>query len=126
MRADLPTSYRTRFPKENPGRIAMMLVVPAARSCAARPGAPSIRLEGEGRTIEAHRGAKRSLKRAARGARGAAAVCVGESNLRLVHVAAGVALRALARGFTAWGGDWCTVAAQGLRNCHRGVVVVEN
>ena len=34
----------------------------------------------------------------------------------LVHVAAGVALRALARGFTAWGGDWCTVAAQGLRN----------
>ena len=180
MRADLPTSYRTRFPKENPGRIAMMLVVPAARSCAARPGAPSIRLEGEGRTIEAHRGAKRSLKRAARGARGAAAVCVGESiraicvwcmlrralrcapwravlrpgaatgvqyrlkgcemvarralkraargargataarvgesNLRLVHVAAGVALRALTLGPSPWGGEWCMVEAHGPRS----------
>ena len=60
--------------------------------------------------------AQLALKRAARGARGATAAWVGESNQQMKCVAAGVALRALARVLSAWGGELLTVEAKGPRN----------
>ena len=104
-RATCPTRCAAQSIHEPKPTTGMHVGACCGGRCAARPGARAIALGWRMVYGRGPRAAQWALKRAARGARGAAAAWVGESNLRLKCVAAGAVLRALARVLSVSGGS---------------------